>query len=143
MAVDFVNIVPRCRIRLGVEPSLRASLTGLADGRVVVIDYFASRRCSVVIGDLTGAFERVPPGSGYLEFARIEGVRIFVEDRLVPVLEAAGPTLRLAGPPFARHLSVELDQPERWIDFLERPGILVGKGLFQRRRPAHRVQPDR
>ena len=135
MAVDPGIVVPRSSISLGVEPTLRAALARLAHGRVVVVDYFASRskRCSVVVGDLTGAFEDLPPGPGYVEFARIEGVRIFVESRLLPVLADAGPTLRLAGPPFARHLWVELDQPERWIDFLERPGVLPGKGLFRRR----------
>lgn len=136
MAVDPGVIVLRSRISLGVEPALRASLARLAHGRVVVIDYFASRskRCSVVIGDLTGAFGNADPGPEYVEFASIEGVRIFVESRLVTVLDDARATLRLAGPPFARHLSVELDPPEHWMDFLERPGVLAGKGLFRRRR---------
>jgi hypothetical protein len=137
MAIDPGVIVLRSRISLGVEPALRASLASLAHGRVVVIDYFASlsKRGSVVIGDLTGAFRDADPGPEYVEFAPIEDVRIFVESRLVTVLDDARATLRLAGPPFARHLSVELDPPELWIDFLERPGVLAGKGLFRRRRP--------
>ena len=134
MALDPRMVVPRSRISLGVEPPLRASLARLAGGRVVVIDYFASRRCSVVFGDLTGAFAARPPGPAYVEFASIEGVRIFVERRLLPVLAEAGPTLRLAGPSFARHLAVELEVPERWIDFLERPGVLDGKRRFRPRR---------
>jgi hypothetical protein len=136
MAIDPGVIVLRSRISLGVEPALRASLARLAHGRVVVIDYFASRgkRCSVVIGDLTGAFRDADPGPEYVELARIEDVRIFVESRLLSVLDDTSATLQLAGPPFARHLSVDLDPPERWLDFLERPGVLAGKGLFRRRR---------
>jgi hypothetical protein len=57
------------------------------------------------------------------------------ESRLLTLLDDAGPTLRLVGPSFARHLAVELDRPERWIDFLEGPGVLAGKGLFRRRQP--------
>jgi hypothetical protein len=137
MTVDTGPLVPRSRISLGVEPNLRGSLPRLAHGRVVIVDYFASRtrRCRVVIGDLTGAFRDSPPGPGYVEFASIEGVRIFVESRLLTLFEDAGPSLRLAGPSFARHLAVDLDRPESWIDFLERPGVLRGKGRFGWRRP--------
>ena len=134
MALDLGPVVPRSRLSIGVDPALRARLARLAAGRVLVIDYFASRRCSVVIGDLTGGFEARPPGSGYTELAGIEGVRVFVESRLLPTLEAAGPTLRLGGPPFARHLAVELEQPERWIDFLDGPGVLAGKRRFRQAR---------
>lgn len=126
MTVSSGTVVPRSQISLGVEPALRCSLTKLASGRVLVIDYFASRRCGIVIGDLTGDFEDTPPGPGYVELAGIEGVRLFAESRLLGVLEDAGPGLRLGGPPFARHLAVELDRPERWIDFLEQPGVLGG-----------------
>jgi hypothetical protein len=101
----------------------------------MVIDYFASRRCSVVIGDLTVDFGDTPPGPGYVELASIERVRVFAESRLLAVLGDAGFTLRLGGRPFARHVSVELERPERWIDFLERPGVLAGKRRFRWRRP--------
>lgn len=127
-------VVPRSQISLGVEPTLRASLAQHARGRVLVIDYFASRRCSIVIGDLTGDFDDKPPGPGYVELAKIESVRVFAESRLLGVLGKAGSTLRLGGPPFARHLTVELDRPERWIDFLEGPGVLAGKRRFHTRR---------
>jgi hypothetical protein len=120
-------VVPSSQISLGVEPMLRGSLARLADGRALVIDYFASQRCSVVIGDLTCDFRAMPSDPGYLEMASIEGVRVFAESRLLAILGDAGASLRSAGPPFARHLAVELDRPERWIDFLERPGVLAGK----------------
>jgi len=136
MVADPGTVVPRSRVSLGIESTLRASLARWAAGRAVVIDYFASRRCGVVIGDLTGAFDDPPRGPAYLELASIEGVRIFVEARLLPVLDDAGATLRAAGPQFARHLAVELEVPERWIDFLEGPGVLAGKGLLGRHRAA-------
>jgi hypothetical protein len=134
MTTDSGMVVPRPRISLGVEPTLRGSLARLANGRVLVIDYFASRRCSVVIGDLTADFEDAPPGPGYVRLARIENVRVLAEPRLLAVLGEPGTMLRLVGPPFARHLSVELDRPERWIDFLEGPGVLAGKRPFRWRR---------
>ncbi|MEX1171540.1 MAG: hypothetical protein WEG56_02895 [Chloroflexota bacterium] len=135
MTLDAGTVVPRSQISLGVGRTLRGSLAGLANGRVLVIDYFASRRCSVVIGDLTVDFRDTPPGPGYVELAGIEGVRVFAESRLIAVLGDAGSTLRLGGPPCARNLAVELDRPERWIDFLERRGVLAGKHRFRWRRP--------
>ncbi len=135
MTLDTRMVVPRSQISLGVEPTLRGSLERFADGRVLVIDYFASRRCSVVIGDLTGDFQDTPPGPRYVELASIESVPVFAESRLLAVLGDAGTTLRLGGPPFARHLALELDRPERWIDFLEGPGVLAGKRRFRWRRP--------
>jgi hypothetical protein len=131
MTLDTGTVVPRSQISLGVEPTLRASLAQLANGRVLVLDYFASRRSSVEIGDLTGDFGNTPPGPGYVELASIENVRVFAESRLLAVLREPGTTLRLGGPPFARHLSVDLDQPERWIDFLDGPGVLAGKRRFR------------
>jgi len=127
MTHDTGEVVPRSQVRLGVEPSLRRSLAQMANGRLIVIDYFARRRCSVVIGDLTGDFRDTPPGRGYSELSSLEGVRVFAESRLLAVLGETGSTLRLGGPPFARHLAFDLDRPERWIDFLEAPGVLAGK----------------
>jgi hypothetical protein len=136
MTLDPGTVVPRSQISLGVEPSLRGSLAHLANGRVLVIDYFASRRCSVVIGDLTADFSETPPGRAYVELVSVEGVRLFAESRLLPVLADTASSLRLSGPPFARHLAIDLDPPERWIDFLEEPGVLVGRRRFKwRRRP--------
>jgi hypothetical protein len=136
MSVDTGKVVPRSEISLGVAPALRGRLAQLAATRVLVIDYFASRRCSLVIGDLTIDFEDEPPGPGYAELASIERVRVFAESRLLAILGDAGFTLRLGGPPFARHLAVDLDRPDRWIDFLEEPGVLPVRRRFRwRRRP--------
>ncbi len=120
--------LPRSRIGIGVEPELRESLASRAHGRVLVIDYFATRRCSVAIGDLTASFRLEAPGPAYVELAEVAGVRLLVEKRLLGILDDAEPTLGLSRPPFARHVSISLGRPELWIDFLERPGILSGKG---------------
>jgi len=135
MTVVTREIVPRPQISLGVEPTLRGSLAQMANGRPIVIDYFASRRCSVVIGDLTGDFRGTPPGRGYVELSSVEGVRVFVESRLLSFFGEAGFSLRLGGPPFARHLALDLDRPERWLDFLDRPGVLAGTRRVGWRRP--------
>ena len=122
--------MPRSQLSFAIDPALRRQLPRLAAGRGLVIDYFVSRRCCVVIGDLTSRFSARPDRPGYSQVAPIEGVRVFVESRLLTTLTAARPTLRLGGPPFARHIIIELDEPERWIDFLDSPGVLAGKRLF-------------
>ncbi|MDQ2940696.1 MAG: hypothetical protein M3R05_00750 [Chloroflexota bacterium] len=127
------RVVPRSEISIGVEPRLRRELATRAQRGMLILDYFASRRCSVVIGDLTAKFRPQPPGEPYVELASIDGVRVFAAERLMPLLADAGPTLRLVGPRFARHLALWLDQPERWIEFLEQPGVLAGKRPWRRR----------
>lgn len=133
MDVLHNRVVPRSEISIGVEPSLRRELATRAHGGMLILDYFASRRCSVVIGDLTAKFLPQPLGARYVELASIDGIRVFAAERLLPLLAAAGPTLRLAGPRFARHLALWLDAPERWIEFLEQPGVLAGKRPWRRR----------
>jgi hypothetical protein len=133
MSLTGGTVVPRSQVSVGLEPALRGELATVAAGRSLVIDYFASQRCSVVIGDLTCNFRAAPPGIGYVELASIEGVRLFTEERLLAILGEAGAGLRWAGASFARHLAVDLDRPELWIDFLESPGILAGKRRFRPR----------
>jgi hypothetical protein len=131
MTFDTGTIIPRSQIRLAVEPLLRSSLGSVARGRMLVIDYYASRRCSLVVGDLTADLRNASPGPGYAELSSVEGVRVFADARLLELLRDAGANLRMAGPPFARHLAVSLDRPEQWIDFLEAPGVLAGKRGFR------------
>ena len=128
------TVIPRSRIRVGIEPALRTRLPQLAAGRPLVLDYFASRRCSIVTGDLTADFRREAPGSAYVALESIEGVPVFAEERLLPVLEDAELTLRLGGPIFARHLAVSLDPGSSWIEFLEQPTVLAGKRRFRPQR---------
>jgi hypothetical protein len=121
-------------LNVGMTAELRSSVRSTARGRSLVIDYFASHRCGPPVGDLTATFIAEEPGSTYVELDPIEDVRLFVEVRLVPLLAAAGVTLRWAGPAFARHLAVVLDRPGLWLEFLDKPGVVTGKGLLGRTR---------
>jgi hypothetical protein len=126
-----MNPIPRSEISIGIDPGLRGRLAAFAKGGSLVLDYFASRRCSVTVGDLTADVRTEAPGSGFVELAPVEGVRLYAEARLLPVLREAGPGLRQARGVFGRHLAVSLDRPERWIAFLEQPGILTRRRQFR------------
>jgi hypothetical protein len=121
-------------VSIEVTPRLRDELMRLASGRVLVVDYLASGRCGVVVGDLTAEFWPGPPGDGYLELANLGGVRMFAEARLVGLLEEAGPILDPAGLPFARHVALTLERSERWLEFLLRTGVCAGKSPWRVRR---------
>jgi len=118
------NPIPRSRIAVAVVPADRAEIHRLARRRVVAIDFFTSHRCGVTLGDLTvrlldGA---LPPR--FVALASLDGLRLAVHRRLVELLERAGPSLHVDGPPFARRLTVRLDDPAAWIGFLETPAAL-------------------
>jgi hypothetical protein len=83
---------------------------------------------------LTATFRAVEPGPDYVELDPLEDVRLFAEARLVALLADAGATLMWAGPPFARHIAVGLDRSELWLEFLDRPGVMAGKGVLRRTR---------
>ena len=108
---------------------LRAELPRLVAGRAVIIDSFASARCGVVVGDLTVDFGPEPDARTHAKLAEIEGVPVYAEARLVPLLEESGPSLDRRRLPFGRLVQLTLDQPEHWLDFLQKPGVV------RRRRP--------
>jgi hypothetical protein len=120
-------VIPRSIVGIEVDARLRPSLAQRAAGHALLIDYFASRRCGPVVGDLTARFGQPPATREYAELASIEGVPVFAHRLLLPLLRDAQPRLIEAGPVFARHLAVRLPEPERWLDFLEQPGILAAK----------------
>ena len=104
--------------RLAVDPRLRSRLKTLARGRVLVLGYFTSRSCCVTIGDLTARLRTAVPAD-HVELEPVDGVRVFLAPKLAGLFRDAGPRLRLAGPPFAVHVAVDLDRPECWIDVLD------------------------
>ena len=110
---------------MGLDPALRGRLAILAAGRSIAIDWFASRsRCtSVWVGDLTARW--VEPGTAVearlVPLAPIDGVPVLAATGLLDLLATTGPSLRLSGPVFARHLAVDLVDPVAWLDFLETP----------------------
>ncbi len=110
-------------ITLTAAPRLRGKLSRLAQGRSLVIDYFASALCGVVVGDITADFRPQPPSDTHVRLVELEGVPVFAERRLVPLLEQTALSLDLRRLPIGRRLLVKLDRPEQWLDFLDRPGI--------------------
>jgi hypothetical protein len=113
---------------------LRADLPALASGRALVIDYFASARCGTVVGDITADLGNVPPPGTHAQLDDVAGVPVYAERRLLPLLEEAGLQLEPRRLPFGRAVRVRLDRPELWLDFLECPGVAIGKGPWRRRR---------
>jgi hypothetical protein len=79
-------IVGASRIEVEVEPQLRRGLANRARGRPVVIDYYASRRCGLTVGDLTITFATRPLKGRYIELVPIDGVKVLAEERLVHLL---------------------------------------------------------
>jgi hypothetical protein len=115
-------VVSRSPIQVRVEASLASRLAELSHGRGLLIDYYASRRCGVTIGDLNATFIALPPGQDYTELEPIGDMQVFAERSLLGVL-AAGVEVRFGGPAFAQHLALTIDEPDRWLDFLGRhPG---------------------
>lgn len=121
MDMPLAGMVSRSAVQVGIEPALRRRLAALAGGRLVVLDYFTSRRCGVTIGDMTAGFRRDLPGPGFVELTPFEGVRVFARARLLPVLTDAAVTLRLGGLGVLTRLGLDVEPPSRWIEFLEEP----------------------
>jgi hypothetical protein len=119
------------RVNVPATPRLRQELARLARGQAIVIDYYASARCGVVIGDITAGFVDDQPPESHVRLADLDGVPVFAEPRLVPLLEQTGPVLdrRL---PSGDWLAVTLQEPEKWLDFLELPGIVRRRSWLAR-----------
>lgn len=115
MAVD--PVVGTSAIFLNVEPSLRVRLAQLARGRPLVIDYYASVHRGLTVGDLTVRFGDPAAEPRFVELRPIDDVIVLAERSLLDVIDGA--TLHEGGLPFARHLAITLERPERWIEFLE------------------------
>lgn len=105
------------------SPRLRSRLRRLAQDRALVIDYFASDRCGVVVGDITAALRPKPSADARVELGMIEGVPVFAERRLIPLLAETVTTIDRWPLPIGDRLSVRIDRPEKWLEFLGRPGI--------------------
>jgi len=125
---------PAVMARVRATPRLRGRLPGLAAGRMLVIDNFASARCGVVVGDITTYFGPLPPPETHAEVAERDGIPVLADRRLVPLLEGASIELDLRRLPSLPGLAGGLEPPERWLEFLERPGVAHPRRTLLERR---------
>lgn len=100
----------------------RREVPSLANGRRLLLDYFATRCCggNVSIGDVhlrwTAADAPIEP-----EFFRFDapgGVEAYIQQDLVPVLEAARGRITMRGRGWFRHPIVEFEDGPMWLDFI-------------------------
>ena len=114
----------RAQLSIVLNGQLRGQLATLSAGRVLVIGYFASRRCAVVVGDFSISWRKAAPGPGYVELTPIEGVLVYSDRRLLDVLRRSNPELWPGGV-FSRGTpSIRLALPEQWIAILEGPTVM-------------------
>ena len=109
--------------------SLADSHTGKASGRSILIDYYATSRCGVVVGDLTATFADDGPPERAIKVAELEGVDVYAHPQLLPLLERTGVSIVSASWPHRGGLAVRLDEPAEWLLFLERPGAYRRRDL--------------
>lgn len=116
MQVD--PVIARSPITVGADRQALAVLPGLAAGRPLVIDSYASHHRGVTVGDVTVTFRNDLAEPRYVDIEPIAGVRVVVELHLIPLL-AEGATLRWRRRLLRRSLSVSRRRPELSIDFLD------------------------
>jgi hypothetical protein len=111
---------------VSATPRLRQELARRSRGRAIVIDYYASARCGVVVGDITARFAAGHEAESHARLGDLEGIPVFAERRLTPLLERT--ELVLDRPLLGGGLAINLDEPESWLDFLELPGVVRRRG---------------
>ncbi len=115
-------------MNLRLDPSILTSRAKRSDHRLLVIDSYRTWCCGTWVGDLTVEWRASPPGGSFVAVAPVEGVAVFVRERLVRLLDAAGATVARSRLPFSAGLRIELDRAELWIDYLDRPLAWVPPG---------------
>ena len=115
-------------VAIPVHAGLRGSLGRLARGRVLVVGFFASARCAPAVGDFSLSWRSGAPGDGFSRLAPVEGVELFADARLLEVLRTGAPELRAGGVLRRGTPTIYLGNPERWLEFLDGPTALRGRG---------------
>ena len=101
----------------------RRELPDRANGRTLVVDYFASRCCgsNVSIGDLSVQWRRDARATdGLVPIAAPDGLDAWAQRDLVEVLRAARGRVEMRGLGRWRHPAVELEDGAAWLDFIGR-----------------------
>lgn len=111
----------------------RRELPARANGRVLVLDYFATRLCgrNVSVGDLHLRWIPAgePPAQEYLPLQAPGGIEALVQRDLVAVLRATGGRIAMHGWGLFRRPIVQLEDGAAWLDFI---------GACRTRNPLHR-----
>lgn len=89
----FVDpVVTHADLVLRLDPALRERLPALAQGRVLVVDYWLGRQRALTIGDISVGFRPSPSEPRFASLDPIDGVEVLVALPLIPLLRGA--TLR-------------------------------------------------
>ena len=104
------------------SPEARRELPARANGRRLVLDYFATRCCgrNVSVGDLhlRWIVSGEPMAEEFLPLRAPNGLEAFVEKELVRVLDSTPGRIVMRGwGPFRRPV-VELEDGAAWLDFV-------------------------
>jgi len=113
---------------IALNGQLLGQLATLGAGRMLVIGYFASWRCGVVVGDFSISWRKAAPGPGYVELTAIESVPVYADQRLLDVLRRSMPELWPGGMFRRGTPSIRLARPEYWIAFLDGPTVMLRRG---------------
>ena len=104
------------------SPEARGELPARADGRRLLLDYFAARCCgrNVSIGDLhlrwVAADQPIP--DDFLPLRAPADMEAFVQRDLVSVLEAARGRIAMRGWRWLRRPVVEFEDGALWLEFI-------------------------
>lgn len=109
-----------------------------AEGRVLAIDYFASRCCSsLLVGDLETRWVESGSHPEFVDVGNVAGTPVVADRRLVSVLATGRATIVETGGLLGKSIGVRLGKPEVWIAFLDSPAARGERGgRTVRRSPA-------
>jgi hypothetical protein len=104
------------------SPEARRELPARANGRRLVLDYFATRCCgrNVSVGDLHVRWiaSGEPMTEEFLPLRAPDGLEAFVQEELVPVLDTTHGRIAMRGRGLFRRPVVELEDGAVWLDFV-------------------------
>jgi len=104
------------------SPETRLELPRRAQGRRLLVDYFAARCCggNLSVGDLHLHWKSSdePIAEDFVALDAPDGIGAFVQRDLVPVLELAGSRIAMRGRGPLRRPVVELEDGAVWLDFI-------------------------
>lgn len=113
---------------IGADSATSSLIEREARGRVLLIDFFASRCCtSTLVGDLETRWLDPDRTAGLESLGTVSGTPIVADPRLAKILHE-GRARIVRGGWRGRSLQVRLDVPEVWLDFLETPAAHRSRG---------------